>query len=104
MLNEMLVNFIKEIFPPPLSEIVTKCNMRVRVSVIPGRSDGVGRTEWGSFLGRGWGQPPQGSSPNAAPDPTTTHRTSESDPKLQTFHSELFPQYRKKWMGKGKKY
>lgn len=48
---------------------------------VPGQSGGVARTEWGSFLGRGWGQPPPGSSPSAAPDPKTTRRTADSDPR-----------------------
>lgn len=59
---------------------------------VPGQSGVVARTEWGSFPGRGWEQPPPGSSPSAAPDPKTKRRTAGSDPThhRKTWRCELF--------------
>lgn len=61
--------------------------LSLHTALIPGQSGEVARTAWGSFLGRGWGQPPPGSHPSAAPDPKTAHWTSDSD----------HPHHRKTW-------
>lgn len=77
--SDSFVCSIIKLFLWAQSQVCVRARALVR-AIIPGLSDGAARTEWGSFLGRGWGQPPPGSSPSAAPDPRSARRTSESDP------------------------